>query len=64
MTTATPRFRCGLLIGGPYDPMLIGTPYGRSRKDVAGYILQGTVNVLLGATPDPVLSGASKPILL
>lgn len=34
--------------GGPYDPMLLDTPFGRSRSDVAGFILQGTVNAVLG----------------
>mmetsp|Transcript_17183 Transcript_17183/g.43623 ORF Transcript_17183/g.43623 Transcript_17183/m.43623 type:complete len:328 (-) Transcript_17183:974-1957(-) len=37
--------------GGPYDPMLLDTPFGRSRSDVAGFILQGTVNAVLGRPP-------------
>jgi len=37
--------------GGAYDPQLLQAPYGRSRADVASYIVQGTINVILGRPP-------------
>uniref|UniRef100_A0A061RVU9 Uncharacterized protein n=1 Tax=Tetraselmis sp. GSL018 TaxID=582737 RepID=A0A061RVU9_9CHLO len=43
--------------GGPYDPMALQTPFGRSRSDVAAFILQGTFNVLAGRPPPEARPG-------